>query len=57
MKRLILKQQGQIALTGGALLVSAAIGALNGFWFGVLFFGMVAMTWGVIALIVDGENW
>ena len=57
MKRLMLRKQGQIALTGGALLVATAIGALNGFWFGVLFFGLAAMAWGIIAVIVDGGNW
>jgi len=49
----MLREQGQIALTGGALLVAAAIGALNGFWFGVMFFGFAAISWGVIAVITE----
>ena len=53
----MLRQQGQIALTGGALLVSAAVGALNGFWYGVLFLGFFAIGWGIIVLIVDGADW
>ena len=48
-----LKEQGQIVLTGGALLVATAIGALNGFWFGVMFFGFAAMAWGIIAVITE----
>jgi hypothetical protein len=52
-KRLMLRQQGQIAMTGGALLVAAAVGALNGFWFGVMFLGFAAMAWGIIAVITE----
>lgn len=48
MKRLMLRRQGQIVLTSGAL---------NGFWFGALFFWFAAMAWGIIALIVGGANW
>jgi hypothetical protein len=49
----MLGQQGQIAMLVGALLVAVAVGALNGFWFGVMFFGFAAMAWGIVAVITE----